>query len=77
LKLHAQLRACRNQAEDLITRNDACYLLSLQGGFDPGRLTLSMLALEELHCALVLFCCGSARKRAEIAPAPGSWINFS
>jgi hypothetical protein len=38
---------------------------------------ISVLALEELHRTLVLLGCGSAGKRAEIAPAAGSWIDFS
>jgi hypothetical protein len=40
-------------------------------------LVVSVLTLEELHGALVLLGCGSAGESAEIAPAAGSWINFS
>jgi hypothetical protein len=36
-----------------------------------------VLALEELHGMLVLLGRGSARKRAEIAPATRSWIDFA
>jgi hypothetical protein len=38
---------------------------------------VSMLALEELHGALVLLGCGSAGKSAEVASATGTGIDFS
>ena len=35
------------------------------------------MTFEELHRALVLFGCGSARKSAEVSPATCSAIDFS
>jgi len=45
--------------------------------FEPAVRIVSVLMLEELHGALMSFCCGSARESAEIAPAAGSRISLS